>query len=159
MMRVRPRLFISTFSQSLQLDWGRSWQGIKPMESLGTPPIILLVDDDDALRRFVRQLLMCEGFQVIEASDGEEALGVAAAYKDPIDLLFTDVMMPKVDGLLLAERILQDRPRIAVLFMSGYIEKTILLEKHPEWIVLQKPFTAEALFTAVHQVLASKERQ
>ena len=95
---------------------------------------------------------------MIEAPDGAEALQVAAAYPERIDLLLTDVIMPKVNGVLLVSRLLQERPEVRVLFMSGYVESTILLAKHPEAILLQKPFTAEALLAAVRQVLASEER-
>jgi DNA-binding NtrC family response regulator len=129
------------------------------MASTGNPATILLVDDDEALRRLVWHILMQQGFHVIEASDGAEALEVASAYAEPVDLLLTDVIMPKVNGLVLAERLLQERPGIGVLYMSGYVEKSMLLAKHPEWILLQKPFTPDALIAAVLQVLASGEQQ
>jgi len=129
------------------------------MASTGNPATILLVDDDEALRRFVRRILMQQGFHVIEASDGAEALEVASAYAEPVDLLLTDVIMPKVNGLVLAQRLLQKRPGIGVLYMSGYVEKSMLLAKHPESILLQKPFTPDALIAAVRQVLASEEQQ
>ena len=100
-----------------------------------------------------------QGFHIIVASDGAEALQVASAYAEPIDLLLTDVIMPKVNGLVLAERLLHERPGIGVLYMSGYVEKSILLAKHPESTALQKPFTADALIAAVRQILASKRQQ
>ena len=129
------------------------------MTSIGNSATILLVDDDEALRHLVRRILIQQGFHVIEASDGAEALEVASAYAEPVDLLLTDVIMPKVNGLVLAERLLQERPGIVVLYMSGYVEKSMLLAKHPEWILLQKPFTRDALIAAVRQVLASEEQQ
>jgi len=129
------------------------------MASTGNPATILLVDDDEALRRFVRRILIEQGFHVIEASDGAEALEVASAYAEPVDLLLTDVIMPKVNGLVLAQRLLQQRPGIGVLYMSGYVERSMLLAKHPESILLQKPFTPDALIAAVRQVLASEEQQ
>ena len=129
------------------------------MASTGNPATILLVDDDEALRRFVRRILMQQGFHVIEASDGAEALEVASAYAEPVDLLLTDVIMPKVNGLVLAQRLRQERPGIGVLYMSGYVERSMLLAKHPESILLQKPFTPDALIAAVRQVLASEEQQ
>ena len=129
------------------------------MASTGNPATILLVDDDEALRRFVRRILIEQGFHVIEASDGAEALEVASAYAEPVDLLLTDVIMPKVNGLVLAQRLLQKRPGIDVLYMSGYVERSMLLAKHPESILLQKPFTPDALIAAVRQVLASEEQQ
>ncbi len=128
------------------------------MASVGNPATILLVDDDEALRRFVRRILMQQGFHVIEASDGAEALEVASAYDQPVDLLLTDVIMPKVNGLALARRLLQERPAIRVLYMSGYMEKSMLLAKHPESVLLQKPFTPETLIAAVRQVFASEDQ-
>jgi two-component system, cell cycle sensor histidine kinase and response regulator CckA len=129
------------------------------MISVGNPATILLVDDDEVLRRFVQRILMQQGFHVIEASDGAEALEVASAYAQPVDLLLTDVIMPKVNGLVLAQRLLQERPGIGVLYMSGYVERSILLAKHPESILLQKPFPPDALIAAVRQILASEKQQ
>jgi two-component system, cell cycle sensor histidine kinase and response regulator CckA len=128
------------------------------MASVGNPATILLVDDDEAVRRFTRRILMQQGFNLIEASDGVEALEVASAFAQPIELLLTDVIMPKVNGLVLVQRLLQERPGIRVLYMSGYVEKSILLAKHPESILLQKPFTPETLIAAVRQVFASEEQ-
>ena len=128
------------------------------MTNIGHPATILLVDDDEALRRLVRGILMQQGFHVIEASDGAEALEVASAYAEPVDLLLADVIMPKVNGLVLARRLLQERPGIGVLYMSGYVEKSILLAKHPESKVLQKPFTPDALITAVRQMASEEQR-
>jgi two-component system cell cycle sensor histidine kinase/response regulator CckA len=129
------------------------------MRTAGNPGKILLVDDDDAIRRFVKRILLQKGFHVIEASDGEEALGVLSTHGESVDLLLTDVIMPKVNGLVLAQRVLQERPGIGVLFMSGYVEGSILLAKHPESILLQKPFAPDALVAAVRQILGSEEPQ
>src|SRR5262249_1460060 len=119
----------------------------------------LLVDDDAPLRRLVQRILTEQGFQILEASDGAEALQVASAYAEPIDLLLTDVIMPKLNGLVLAQRLLPERPGIGGLSMSGNAEKSILPAKHPESIVLQKPFTADALIAGVRQILASKDQR
>jgi CheY-like chemotaxis protein len=89
------------------------------MVSVGNPATILLVDDHEAIRGFVRRILQQQGFHVIEACDGAEALKVASVYAEPVDLLLTDVIMPKVNGLVLTQRLLQDRPGIGVLYMSG----------------------------------------
>ena len=128
------------------------------MQSAGNPATILLVDDDEALRRFVRRILLQQGFQVIEASDGVEALAVAAACGQPVELLLTDVIMPKLNGLALAQALSKERPGVRVLYMSGYMEKSMLLGKHPESILLQKPFTPEVLIAAVRRVLASEDQ-
>jgi CheY-like chemotaxis protein len=79
------------------------------MTSGDIPTTILLVDDDAGVRRLVRQILIRHQFHVIEAPDGTEALEVASTYPDRIHLLLTDVIMPKVNGLVLAERLLQER--------------------------------------------------
>lgn len=129
------------------------------MTSVGNLGTILLVDDDEALRHFVRRILIEHGFRVIEASDGAEALDVASGYAEPLDLLLTDVIMPKVNGLALAQRLLQERPGISVLYISGFVEGSMLLAKHPKSILLQKPFTQHALIAAVRQILASGEQK
>jgi DNA-binding NtrC family response regulator len=128
------------------------------MLSTGNPATILLVDDDEALRRFVRRILLQQGFQVIEASDGAEALAVAAAYQQPVELLLTDVIMPRLNGLALAQALLEERPGVRVLYMSGYMEKSMMLGKHPESILLQKPFTPETLITALRRIFASEDQ-
>src|SRR3954453_11494846 len=128
------------------------------MASVGNRATILLVDDDEALRRFVWRILLEQGFHVIQASDGAEALEAASAHDQPIDLVLTDVIMPRVNGLALARGLLQVRPGIRVLYMSGYMEKSMLLAKHPESVLLQKPFTPATLIAAVRQVLASEDQ-
>ena len=129
------------------------------MASVGNPITILLVDDDEAIRRFVQRVLQEQGFHVIEASDGAEALRIASAYANVIDLLLTDVIMPNLNGLVLAQQLLQERPNIGVLYMSGYVEKSILLAKHPESVLLQKPFTPSVLIAGVRLILASQEER
>ena len=129
------------------------------MASDENPATILLVDDDRALCQFVRRILTQQGFHVFDAADGAEALEVASTYPDRIHLLLTDVIMPKVNGLVLAERLLQERPDVSVMYMSGYIERSVVLAKQPESILLLKPFTPADLIRAVGQVLGSKESQ
>src|SRR5215813_13300966 len=124
------------------------------MAPVENPATILLVDDDDALRQFVRRILIQQEFQVIDAADGAEALKIVSTYAHRIHLLLTDVTMPKVNGLLLAERLLQWRPDISVIYISGYVEQSVLLAKRPESVVLLKPFTSSSLITAVRRVLA-----
>ena len=92
----------------------------------------------------------------MEASDGAEALEVASAYDQPIDLLLTDVIMPKVNGLALARGLLQERPGIRVLYMSGYpaavlTERTLIEDGDP---YIQKPFTPQMLAERIRQALS-----
>ncbi|MEZ4587805.1 MAG: PAS domain-containing protein [Gemmatimonadales bacterium] len=81
---------------------------------------ILLVEDEDAVRRLTKRLLAADGYQVIEAVDGEDALAVAGRHDGPIDLVLTDLVMPRMNGRELALAIQSRRPRIRVAFMSGY---------------------------------------
>ena len=116
---------------------------------------ILLVEDEDEVRRIVRMGLEKEGYHVLEASDGEQAIQRAEGFSGKIDLLLTDVVMPNMGGAELAARVRQQRPGIRVLFMSGYTDDVVL-----KWGVtnsreslLQKPFTASGLNGKVRSVL------
>lgn len=80
---------------------------------------------------------------------------VAAKYGERIHLLLTDVIMPRLNGLVLAERLLQERHGMAVVLMSGYVEATLLSAKFPESLFLQKPFRADHLLDAVRAALGS----
>jgi two-component system cell cycle sensor histidine kinase/response regulator CckA len=123
------------------------------MDITANPATILLADDDESVRRLVRQVLLEEGFLVLEAADGEQALQVAAGYDLSLDLLLTDVMMPNVNGLVLAERLSLERPGIRVLYMSGHVEKRIVIAKHPDVQILHKPFAPAALIAVVRRML------
>ena len=90
---------------------------------------------------------------MLDAPDGAEALEVASTYPDRIHLLLTDIIMPKVNGLVLVERLLQERADISVIYMSGHVERSVLLAKRPESILLLKPFTPADLIKAVRHVL------
>jgi CheY-like chemotaxis protein len=125
------------------------------MDGIGNPATILLVDDDESIRRFVRALLTGLQYQVIEAGDGAEALDLASAHEGPIHLLLTDIIMPKLNGLVLAERLAQYRPETVVRFMSGYVEAGLVSANHPDAVLLQKPFTPERLIEVVRAALAS----
>ena len=119
------------------------------------PSTVLVVEDNEALRRLVQQVLVQEGFRVIEAPDGAVALALASECAEPLDLLLTDVIMPNMNGLVLADRLLQDRPGTRVIYMSGYMEGCLLLAKDPDRVLLQKPFTAETRITTVRKALGS----
>src|SRR6185295_17728529 len=98
--------------------WERQSDMSNPLET------ILLVDDEETVRRFSSRVLSKHGFDVVSASSGHEALD-AAGHGNPIDLLMTDVMMPGMNGRQLAEILLARRPSLRVLFMSGYAEDVL----------------------------------
>jgi two-component system, cell cycle sensor histidine kinase and response regulator CckA len=124
---------------------------------LGGSETILLVEDEDVVRRLAREILEQEGYTVLEASRGKEALSLCAAYEHPIQLLLTDVVMPKTSGKEVADRLRALHPETKVLFMSGYTDEAIVhhgvLDANVEFI--QKPFTPVALVRKVRRVIDS----
>lgn len=121
---------------------------------MGNPTTILLVDDDEALRRFVRRVLTDEDYQIVECSDGAEALDFSYRHEGPIHLLLTDIIMPRINGLVLAERFAKQRPETAIRFMSGYVEATFVSAHYPDAVLLKKPFTPRDLVEVVRATLA-----
>jgi PAS domain S-box-containing protein len=115
----------------------------------GGSEVILLVEDDPALRGLVSRVLRSEGYNVLEASNGIDGLLTAASDPRDIDLLLTDVVMPRLGGRELAEKLRATRPRIRVLFTSGYMETPVA----PAEQFLPKPFTASALLQQIRQTL------
>ena len=117
---------------------------------------VLLVEDEAQLRALTRIILTRAGYKVIEADNGESALAVIEAHRQSIDLLLTDVVMPKMGGRELAERIREARPDVRTLFMSGYTGDTIVRHGVVEADVafLQKPIRPEVLLDKVDEVLA-----
>jgi two-component system cell cycle sensor histidine kinase/response regulator CckA len=116
---------------------------------------ILLVEDDERLRDLVRHILQKQGYTVLEACDGRQALAVAADYRDDIHLLLIDVVMPGLGGGEVAERLGHARSGLKVLFMSGYRGDEALLDRYvqADAEILHKPFGAMALGRKVRQVL------
>ena len=116
---------------------------------------VLLVEDAAAVRAVARQVLQRQGYNVLEASDGEDALHLAARYQGTIDLVLTDVVMPRAGGRELAERLLTVRRDTRVLYMSGYTDDSVVRHGILEGGVayLQKPFSPEGLARKVREVL------
>ena len=119
---------------------------------------ILLVEDAEPLRKLAHMFLKDNGYQVLTAADGEEALQVARQHAAPIQLLLTDVVMPGINGRVLAERLAPWQLGMKVLYMSGYTDSFIaghgVLEAGTH--LLHKPFTEEALMRKVREVLDAK---
>jgi signal transduction histidine kinase len=117
---------------------------------------ILLVEDEDAVRRLSRKVLEASGYTVHEARNGREALALCETHEGPIDLLLTDVVMPELGGRELAENAVKRRPRLKVLFMSGHTADVILREGIQQGMAfLQKPFLPAGLVYKVREVLDS----
>jgi len=117
-------------------------------------PTVLLVEDEDGVRRLMHSYLEREGYQLLEARNAEEAEAIAGAYDEPIHMLVTDVVMPGMTGTELAERIKQVRPEMKVLFVSGYRHDAVEFEGYsPELSVLTKPFVAGELLRRIRLLL------
>jgi nitrogen-specific signal transduction histidine kinase len=116
---------------------------------------ILVVEDEEELRKLAAQYLQKQGYRVLEAPEGEEALFICGKYKEPIHLLVTDVVMPGMSGRELSERLIALRPEIKILYMSGHTNSAIFQQGvlEPGVILLQKPFTLEGLARKVREVL------
>ena len=121
--------------------------------------VVLLVEDEDQVRKLASEFLQGCGYIVLEARDGREGLSVCEGHQGKIDLLLSDVVMPELGGRELAERILPMRPDIKVLFMSGHTQDVILKEGVKAGTpFLQKPFTPSDLANKVRAVLDSQGR-
>jgi signal transduction histidine kinase len=114
---------------------------------------ILVVDDDDSVRRVTERLLRSSGFTVLAASSGPDALAVAAAHRGHIDLLLTDIVMPGMSGRDLAKDLSELRPTTKILFMSGYHQHSPLADSQ----FLTKPFHRGELLEKVRAMLSDRE--
>ena len=126
-----------------------------PATGLGGSETVLIVEDDDSLRRLSQRTLQQHGYRVLEAENGEDALRVSEAHDGSIDLLITDVVMPKMGGKETAEGLQPLYPQMKVIYMSGYTDNAIA--RHgvlaPGLNFLEKPFSLEALARKVREVL------
>ncbi len=127
-----------------------------------TPPVrhrkgsenLLVIEDQDSVRALIVQALKQDGYQVIEAANGEEALGVAASLSEPIQALVTDIIMPQMSGLVVAERLRHIWPGTKVLFMSGYADLTKPASLDgPGTAFIQKPFLPDELTRHLRDLL------
>ncbi len=116
---------------------------------------ILLAEDEEGVRKLVREVLELRGYRVLEAGDGPAAIELARTHAGPIDLLLTDVVMPQMSGSEVAENLRRLRPEVKVLFLSGYTDHVVI--DHGVVPVgadfLEKPFTPDVLAQKVRSVL------
>ena len=123
--------------------------------SAGGSETILLVEDEASVRELVRDTLSSRGYRILEAANGNDALQLAASHSEPIHLIVTDVIMPGLGGIELAQQLLAERPNTRVLYLSGYAEDVFAnpLTTDPNTAFLQKPFTLQSLSRKVREVL------
>ena len=116
---------------------------------------VLLVEDEEAVRAFSARVLSNKGYNVLQARSGEDALEVMRDHGEPIDLLITDVVMPKLDGPGLVREVRADRPELKVIYISGYTERNLSqnLDLEGPTHFLAKPFTLKQFAEKVKEVL------
>jgi len=131
-----------------------------PGRTLRGAETVLLVEDEDPLRKLAQTFLETNGYRVLSAPNGEKALEAAAQNPAPIQLLLTDVVMPGMNGRVLAEQLVARQPGIKVLYMSGYTDSFIAGHGvlKPGTHLLHKPFTEEALVRKVREVLDGEKK-
>jgi CheY-like chemotaxis protein len=119
---------------------------------------LLLVEDEDALRESLREFLVAMGYKVIAAASGQEALD-KAAYADHIDLMITDLIMPRMSGRELADKILRLRPGLKAIFISGYTDDVEVRQQAQGFCIafLQKPFSLASLAMKVRELLGPRQ--
>jgi two-component system, cell cycle sensor histidine kinase and response regulator CckA len=118
---------------------------------------ILVAEDEDGVRSLTKEVLEKYGYTVLEASNGEEALRIAERHEGPLDLLLSDVVMPRMGGPELAQELLARRPAVKVLYMSGYTDHPMVRRGvvNAGVAFLQKPFTPTVLVSRIREILES----
>jgi len=131
-------------------------QAVKPkVEAPRGSETILLIEDDDAVRAPVCEMLRLSGYTVLEARHGGEALLMCERHKGPIHLMLSDVVMPHISGRELAQRVAPIRPEMRVLFMSGHTDDSVIRHgvMNATMAFVQKPFTLDAIARKIRAVL------
>jgi two-component system cell cycle sensor histidine kinase/response regulator CckA len=121
------------------------------------PQIILVVEDEDVVRQMLTRVLGNAGYRTLEARHGEEALQMVTFAYPYLHLVITDVVMPKLDGCALGQRLSERCPALPVLYISAYAEDDLFHRGAPVAGApfLQKPFQPEELLAAVHRLLTA----
>ena len=132
-----------------------------PAPTPGGTETILVVEDEMSVRKLAAEFLGSNGYRVLEAQDGAEALQVCEEHRAPIHLLMTDVVMPGMSGRELAVRLTGARPEMKVIYVSGYTDDAIVQHgvREEGTVFLQKPFSLDALARTVREALDSKGKK
>ncbi|MHC4609181.1 MAG: response regulator, partial [Planctomycetota bacterium] len=130
-------------------------QAVPAPAARGGSETVLVVEDESIVRRLTRRILEESGYQVLEAANGDTALQIAAEYDGCIHLMVTDVVMPDMNGLKLADALSNTRPDLRVLFVSGHPSNVLAHHgvSSADLELLEKPFGAEALLQRARELL------
>jgi PAS domain S-box-containing protein len=150
------KIYLPIVEEPVEAAESRSWL----METPRGVETVLVVEDEEMVRNLACLTLRMKGYKVLEATDGKEALRACEYDNTPIHLLLSDVVMPRMSGRELARKLIQIRPTMKILYMSGYTDNAVshhgILDAGLEY--LQKPFSPEGLIRRVREVLDSPER-
>jgi two-component system cell cycle sensor histidine kinase/response regulator CckA len=148
------KIYLPRVDQSPDLSSPTVAQG----DSLNGTETVLLAEDSDVVRRLLRELIQSNGYKLLEARHGADALQLAKDYDGRIGLLVTDMVMPQMGGRELAEQLLPLRPQMKVLYMSGYTEDAIVRHGVMDagTAFLEKPFTPDSLARKIRELLDQK---
>ncbi len=153
---TRVEIVLPSYSEDSSQPPASLVTGLPETRERAGPAVVLVVEDEASVLRLVRRVLESEGMVVLSAQGAEEALLLSSQHGGVIDLLLTDVVMPGLNGLELAQRVMAERPQMHVLFMSGYadnavVQRDVIDAGRP---FLQKPFAPDRLLARVRAVLA-----
>jgi YesN/AraC family two-component response regulator len=128
-------------------------------EDLQGNETILLVEDEEIVRRPLRHIFIRKGYKLLEAREGKEALEICRENPGPLAMMITDIIMPRMNGLELADRALEIRPDLKVLYISGYHSRSrsCLERLEPGRNFLRKPFTPREILKKVREILDGPE--
>lgn len=130
---------------------------MSPAEAFNTQPgnsqhVILVVDDESGIREFLAAYLQSKDFKVFTAASAEEAFELWPNIRSKVRLLITDIIMPGLNGKLMAEKLAEEKPSLQVIYMSGYLPEEIA-EETLGGIFFRKPFHPHELLSAIRNVL------
>lgn len=151
----------SIYLPALAKERSKKEEPARSVPAPSSPGTILLVEDEDMVRTLLYTILKAEGYTVLEAGSGPEAIELSEHYGAPIQLMVTDVVMPQMSGRELVERLSHSRPDLKVLYISGHTDDAIF--KHgvmtEEMNFLQKPFLPEELIRKVREMLVRQSSE
>ena len=141
---------------------GKQEEHAEPVsEPVGGSETILLAEDETSLREMTRESLEIAGYKVLEARDVDDAIRIAEQHKEPIHMLMTDMVMPKMSGPALAKKVRESRTEIRVIYVSGYADSSVvqqeLSEEHTSF--LHKPYSRRDLLREIHRLLKVESKQ
>jgi len=127
--------------------------GVEPSATESGQGRVLLVEDEDAVRQIIRRTLAVAGYAVVEAVDGLDALTILETQAKSIDVVLSDVAMPRMDGRQLADHIRVRWPSLPVVMMSGFAKPDLVGSNPAITLLLLKPFTSQTLISAIRDAV------